>query len=94
MGFLQALDMAGAVEREDVSLRQAIAWHLAVNHYPPVSDTMISPCLAAIVAWDEGDPERQIILPGEVTYRDSKFAPAWAVIRAHHLEAFLTREEE
>lgn len=94
MGWTQATDLAEQVREGTLSLRQALDYHLTTNHFPPIPAEMITPCMAAIFAWDDGEIETQIVLPGNITYRDRKTAPAWAIIHTHHLEAFLTREED
>lgn len=66
-----------AAERFD--LEAALRWHLTYNHYPPVPDSMISPCRAAIEAASRGDWEREIALPSGVLYRDPVLAPVWAI---------------
>lgn len=90
MGTTGAVGMAEAVQDDLVSLERALAWHLQSNHYPPVPLVMIVPCIAAIEAANEDDYERDIDLPEEVSYKGHSHAPAWKIIEAHHLDAFIS----
>lgn len=99
MGSLQAAEMAELLTIED-----GLAWHLRSNHYPPVPLAMIQPCVEAIDAALEGDWEREIQLPidgldrnGEpfqITWRGQDKAPAYAIIEGHHLDSWVTLDEE
>ena len=76
----------------DLDLETAIGIHLQGNHYPPVPLSMVEPCIEAIDAyWDE-DYNKLIEMPEGVSYRGSKYAPAYAIIEQHHLEAWLPEE--
>ena len=75
-----------------LSLENSIAIQLQTNHYPPVPLSMVPVCSAAIDAYNEGDYKRHISLPSEVFWRDNAYAPAYAIIEAHHLESFLEDE--
>lgn len=85
MGHNTAADIAGL----DITLEQKLAWHLQGNHYPPVPTSMVQPCIDAIDAYDEWEPERLIALPDNVLWRDQTSAPAWAIVEAHHLDPFI-----
>lgn len=99
MGALQAQEMA-----EMLDTRSAMAWHLQGNHYPPVPQSMIDPCLDAIYACNNGDYDTLIKLPfdgvdrnGEpfqITWRGQDSAPAWAIVEGHHLQAWIELDEE
>jgi len=89
MGSLQAQEMATLADQ-----RQGLAWHLQGNHYPPVPLSMIEPCIDAIAAVNDGESERLIDLPGEITWRGEKKAPALAIVTAHHLHAWIDIDEE
>jgi hypothetical protein len=71
-----------------LDLSTAISIHLSSNHYPPVPQTMVEPCIEAIFAYDEGEPDREIPMPEGVSYRGMNTAPAWAIIEQHHLQAW------
>ncbi len=73
----------------DLDLETQIGMHLRGNHYPPVPLTMVQPCIDAIDAYYEEDFDRSIDMPEGVSYRGSNSAPAWAIIDAHHLQAWL-----
>ncbi|HEX7099365.1 MAG TPA: hypothetical protein VF377_08980 [Acidimicrobiia bacterium] len=89
MGLATALGFADAVNGGEINLDQALGYHLQVNHFPPVPGSMVAPCRKAIEAAREGDWDRLIDLPDPVTWRDQNQAPVWAIVKAHHLEAFL-----
>ena len=72
----------------DISLEQQIAIQLRSNHYPPVPLTMVEPCIQAIVAYNDGESNKQIPLPEGVTWRGKESAPAHAIIEGHHLHAW------
>jgi hypothetical protein len=71
-----------------LDLESAIGMHLRGNHYPPVPLSMVQPCIDAIDAYWEEDIEKHIELPEGVSWRGNDYAPAWALIEGHHLEAW------
>lgn len=88
MGNLAAVDMAE--QTDDIEV--ALSWHLQSNHYPPVPVSMVPVCIAAIVsanadAWDE-----PVELPDGVQYRGADHAPAWAIVKQHHLDPWIVGE--
>lgn len=100
MGYMSALGMAASVGEGLGSFEQALSWHLASNHYPPVPASMVPVCMAAIAACEEEEPDRAIELAGGMTWRGgphgytrndppNKFAPAHAIVAGFHLEAFI-----
>jgi hypothetical protein len=90
MGSNFATDLA---ENIDISLEQAIGYHLQGNHYPPVPLSMVAPCIEALDAAREMDAMRQIEMPEGVFYKGKTTAPAWAIIEQHHLDAWLPQDE-
>ncbi len=86
MGFNTATDLA---ENIDITLEQAIGYHLQGNHYPPVPLTMVQPCIDAIDAYYEEDYQRNIELPEGVFWRGNSSCPAPAIVAAHHLSPWL-----
>jgi len=72
-----------------LSLEDAIGIHLRSNHYPPVPLSMVQPCIDAIDAYHDEDYDQPIKLPDGVTWRDKEYAPAHAIVEAHHLDAWL-----
>ena len=72
----------------DLSLRDSIAIQLRSNHYPPVPLAMVEPCIEAIEATNAGEYDKLISLPEPITWRDQNAAPAYAIVEAHHLEAW------
>jgi hypothetical protein len=72
-----------------LDLSTAIGIHLSANHYPPVPNSMVLPCIEALEAYWEDETDREIPMPEGVSYRGQNTAPAWAIIEQHHLEAWL-----
>jgi hypothetical protein len=91
MGSNFATDLA---ENIDITLEQAIGYHLQGNHYPPVPLIMVQPCIDAIDAYYEDDYNRFIAMPDGVFYKGMSHAPAWAIIEQHHLSAWLPENED
>lgn len=77
-----------------LSMEDSIAIHLSANHYPPVPRSMVEPCMDAIQAYWEDELDRPISLPEPITWRGQSEAPAYAIIEAHHLEAWCREDEE
>lgn len=89
MGHLQASEMARLTD-----LDTALRWHLQHNHYPPVPLSMLPACKAAIVAYEDEDYQQAIELPKGVSWKGKPSAPASAIVTDHHLDAFISREDE
>ena len=87
-------NMAYELADSDLSMERAIGYHLQGNHYPPVPLSMVQPCLDAIQAYWEDELNREIAMPEGVSYRGRDTAPAWAIIEQHHLDAWISHEEE
>ena len=90
MGMNTAMDLA---ENIDISLEDAIGYHLQGNHYPPVPLSMVPVCIEAIDAYHEDDAMREINMPTGVMYKGRMTAPAWAIIEQHHLDPWLPQDE-
>ena len=88
MGNLHAMEIASMVG-EQVDLRTALSWHLGSNHYPPVPSSMIDPCIEAIENAEFGDWDAEVKLPEGVLWRGEEYAPTWAMVDQHHLDAFI-----
>ena len=93
MGATQAAGFAEAVAEGDLSLAQAVAWHLQSNHYPPVPTSMVRPCLEAIEAVDAGELDHEVELPEGITFRGRSSCGVWDIVEGHHLHSFLSVEE-
>ena len=89
MGSLQATEMANS----GLTLEDSLRWHLQANHYPPIPEEMIPVCSEAIELYNEGLDNNTVELPAGVFYRNMTHAPAWAIVDAHHLDAWIEREE-
>jgi len=88
MGNLALRDML-----ENTELRRALSWHLTSNHFPPVPDIMIDPCLEAIRNAGDGEWDKLVSLPEGVGYKGLTVAPTEAIIDQHHLHSFLAIDE-
>jgi hypothetical protein len=88
MGNLALRDML-----ENTELRRALSWHLTSNHFPPVPDIMIDPCLEAIRNAEDGEWDKLVSLPEGVGYKGLTVAPTEAIIDQHHLHSFLAIDE-
>ena len=85
MGYNTAQELA-----EILDLESSLKFHLSANHYPPVPVTMVEPCIKAIDAYNDGYNTNELIeLPEGIKWRGETSAPAWALIEAHHLDAWL-----
>ena len=97
MGSNMATEMAdGTLDSLGIHLdiETQIGIHLSANHYPPVPKSMVKPCIEAIDAVNDlGLWDLDIELPEGVSWRGSQYAPASAIIEAHHLEAWLIERE-
>ena len=71
-----------------LDLSTAIGIHLSTNHYPPIPNSMVLPCIEALEAYWEDETDREITMPEGVSYKGRSTAPAWAIIEQHHLEAW------
>lgn len=89
MGSNMAMELADKDLFPNITLADAIGMHLRGNHYPPVPLTMVQPCIDSIDAFNEGEGDRMITLPEGVSWRGNLEAPAYAIIEAHHLDAWL-----
>jgi len=87
MGYNTALDLT------ELDLEVALGYHLQGNHYPPVPLSMVQPCIDAIDAYYDEDFDRQIAMPEGVSYKGDSYAPAWAIIEQHHLDAWLPESD-
>lgn len=91
MGLNLATDLA---IDPSIALETAITIQLRNNHYPPVPHSMVSPCIQAIEACNEGDQDRRIELPSGVKWRDQITAPAHAIVESHHLWPWVSEDQE
>jgi hypothetical protein len=54
--------------KQEITTSSAMFYHLVYNHYPPYPAAMVDPCLEAVSAALDGDPDKDINLPeGYVT---------------------------
>ena len=91
MGRLQAEDLSG---NDLLTLDQMVAIHLQSNHYPPVPLIMVEPCVQAIFAVNDWRSDESIDLPEGVLYKGETSAPAWAIVEQHHLDAWVSSDDE
>ena len=97
MGSNMANEMASGVLEDmgiHLDIEQQISIHLRANHYPPVPTSMVKPCIEAIDAVNDlGLWNADIELPEGVSWRGKNYAPASAIIEAHHLDAWIIERE-
>jgi hypothetical protein len=74
-----------ALSETDTPIAKQLAWHLQYNHYPPVPLSMIQPCLEAIEHYWDDSTDAKIELPEGTFWKGLTYAPAWAILEAHHL---------
>jgi hypothetical protein len=72
-----------------LDMANALRVHLRSNHYPPVPSSMVQPCMDAIQAFIDEEPNKLIELPEGVSWRGETSAPASAIAESHHLDAWL-----
>ena len=78
-----------------LTVEEQIRIHLSANHYPPVPESMVKPCIEAIDAVNDlGLWDLEIPLPEGVSWRGLTTAPAHAIIEQHHLDAWIIEREE
>jgi len=77
----------------DLDLEQQITIQLRGNHYPPVPYSMVSVCIEAIDAYNEGEHNKEITLPEGVSWRGKNSAPAYSIIDGHHLWDWIIESE-
>ena len=84
MGSMAAQEMAEHGGVNEMTMR----WHLTSNHYPPLSERLIEPALAAVEAFNEEDPDRVIDMGGELQNGLTEM-PAWRIVDGLHLHGFV-----
>jgi hypothetical protein len=87
-------NMAVAISKLDIDLKQQIEIHLVSNFYPPIPRFMAQTCVDALNAYWEEDTDRIINMPHGVSYKGSTSAPAWAIVEQHRLWPWLDEEED
>jgi hypothetical protein len=88
MGGLQAAEFANLVSEGQVSLDNALTWHLQSNHYPPVHLDFLPIAKQAIEYANGGDYDTIISMPNGI---DKSVAQ---IIEGLHLESFLCEDGE
>lgn len=95
MGRQLAEDLAGM---ENITLEQAITWHLQGNFYPPVPTSMVQPCIKAIELANDAiadgvdylsDIKDEVELPDGITWRGNTSASVLGMIEGHRLDAWI-----
>lgn len=96
MGSMTAIGFAGAVSNGEVSLEDALRYHLYGNHYPPLPLDLLPVALAAIEAGNDEDWDRLIDMPDGMSFRERNDGKVRAgdAIESMHLDAFLADREE
>jgi len=92
MGFGIASHLAGMVAQEELGLDMALQVHLGSNHFPPIL-FMAEVCKGAIVAFEEGEPERLIEMPEGVDHpKYGALVPASEIAAGYRLQPFLPED--
>ena len=65
----------------------------AADMLNPSALVMIDAAEEAIGAWDEGEWDREIELPGNARFRGRKMAQAYHIVEGFRLHVFLTPED-
>lgn len=94
MGTRNAQDMADTVADGGMSMEAALHYHLTANHYPPVPAAMVPVCITAIELANDGEWDAEVHLPEHVMYKGRPAAPVHAIVEQHHLDCFLTIDED
>ena len=89
MGLNFATELA---TMDTMSMEQQINLHLQYNFYPPIPSSMVQPCIDAINAFWNDVPDAAIEMPQGVYYRSSNYAPAYAIVEQHRLDAWLMED--
>jgi hypothetical protein len=79
--------MREAVDDGLASMRQALAWHLGSNHYPPIHHSFVESALNAISAVDAEDYDEVILLPNGIELTAS------TIVEELHLDSFLNSDD-
>ena len=66
MGATQAAEFAAAAGEGEISMRQAVTWHLSANHFPPVHTIFVPIAMRAIRLAAAEDFDETITLPSGV----------------------------
>ena len=82
MGLNFATELA-AMDQMPLDLQ--LSTHLQYNFYPPITSSMVIPCVEAIEAYNDEDYDREIEMPQGVEYKGRDTAPAWAIVEQHRL---------
>lgn len=91
MGYNTAVDLA---QSGFFTMEDSVRYHLSGNFFPSIPSYMVQPCIDAIEAYNNGDSEELIKLPLPVYQGNKDLAPAISIIRAHHLEPWLSEFED
>ena len=78
----------------ELSLIQAITWQLRSNHYPAVPESMVAPCLEAVLKCSFGENDSLIPLPDGITWKGQSEAPAEEIVDGHHLWPFVAAQAD
>lgn len=91
MGLNFATELA---DMDNMPLEQQINIHLQYNIYPPVTSSMVIPCVEAIEAFADMDYNREIELPQGISWRGQDTCPASAIVEGHKLYPWVDDDEE
>jgi hypothetical protein len=90
MGSTVAMGWAESVARKEISLWNAVRYHLTGNFYPPLPASMTGACVRAIHYANKGLWDKRVRLPKGITYKGKYHtAPISEVVEQHRLEFFI-----
>ena len=88
----QVIDLTNEFQEELDPLEIEIGAHLQ-NHTPPIPLIMIEPCITAIGRANVGLWDDEVELPKGTLWKESDVAPVWVIITSHHLEQWVTPQD-
>jgi len=88
----QVIDLTTDFQDELDPFEIEIGAHLQ-NHTPPIPLIMVEACVTAISKANVGLWDDEIELPKGTLWKESDVAPVWVIITSHHLEKWVTPQE-
>lgn len=94
MGYGMASDLAGMVTQGEIGLDMVLRVHLGSNHFPPII-FMADTCKAAILAFEDDEPDRLIEMPEGVDHpKYGNLVPASEIVAGYRLDPFVAQDAD